>query len=125
LEQGFYLDPMTRLHQLKDLLLRACRVVLDVALQTGAMTFMQGVEYLIETAMVERVNAMAEVRRYVLQPTQPMSYLVGKLEVLGIRDEARRRLGDRFDLHAFHAALLAGGTLPPALVREEIWDRLT
>ncbi|HYM81706.1 MAG TPA: DUF885 domain-containing protein [Candidatus Limnocylindria bacterium] len=123
-EQGFFLDPLTRLCQLKDLHFRACRIVLDVGLHTGTMTFMQAVDVLVQEAMVERVNAIAEVKRYTLTPTQPMSYLVGKLELLSIRDEARRRLGARFDLHDFHAALLACGTLQPALVREELGERL-
>jgi len=124
-ERGFYLDPLTRLYQLKDLLWRACRVVLDVGLQTGKVTFMQAVDYLREQAMVERVNAVAEVKRYTLTPTQPMSYLVGKLEILAIRAETERRLGSRFDLHDFHAALLGRGTLPPALLREELAEVLT
>jgi uncharacterized protein (DUF885 family) len=123
-EQGFYLDPVTRLFQLKDLLWRACRVVLDVSLHTGKLTFMQAVDYLVDQAMVERVNAIAEVKRYTLTPTQPMSYLIGKLELLSLREEAQRRMGDRFNLHDFHAALLASGTLQPALVREELWARL-
>ncbi len=123
-EQGFYLDPLTRLYQLKDLLWRACRVVLDVGLHTGQVTFMQAVDYLREQAMVERVNAVAEVKRYTLTPTQPMSYLVGKLELLAIRAETEHRLGSRFDLYEFHAALLQRGSLPPALVREELAEAL-
>jgi len=59
-----------------------------------------------------------------LTPTQPMSYLVGKLELLAIRKETERRLGSRFVLHDFHAALLARGTVPPALVREELAEVL-
>ena len=123
-EQGFYLDPFIRLYQLKDLLWRACRVVLDVGLHTGKVTFMQAVDYLRDQAMIERVNAVAEVKRYTLTPTQPMSYLVGKLEILAMRKEAERRLGSRFDLYDFHAALLARGTVPPALVREELAEVL-
>jgi uncharacterized protein (DUF885 family) len=123
-EQGFYLDPLTRLYQLKDLLWRACRVVLDVGLHTGKFTFMQAVDYLREQAMIERVNAIAEVKRYTLTPTQPMSYLVGKLEILAMREEARQRLGSRFNLYDFHAALLGRGTLPPALAREELAEVL-
>jgi uncharacterized protein (DUF885 family) len=53
-----------------------------------------------------------------------MSYLVGKIEILSMRDEARRRLGSRFDLHDFHAALLARGTMPPSLVKEELAEVL-
>ena len=123
-EQGFYVEPRTRLYQLKDLLWRACRVVLDVGLQTGKLTFMQAVDYLREQAMVERVNAIAEVKRYTLTPTQPLSYLVGKLEMLAMRAEAEKRLGSRFNLYDFHAALLARGTLPPALAREELAEVL-
>jgi uncharacterized protein (DUF885 family) len=124
-ELGYYLDPVTRVFQLRDLLWRACRVVIDVGLHTGKLTFMQAVDYLVEEAMLERLNAVMEVKRYTLMPTQPMSYLIGKLQILALRDEARKRLGDRFDLARFHTALLAGGTLPPALVREELFQRLS
>jgi uncharacterized protein (DUF885 family) len=85
---------------------------------------MQAVDYLRDQAMVERVSALAEIKRYTLTPTQPMSYLVGKLEILALRADAERRLGSRFDLHDFHAALLARGTMPPALVREELAEVL-
>jgi uncharacterized protein (DUF885 family) len=85
---------------------------------------MQAVDYLREQAMLERVNALAEVKRYTLTPTQPMSYLVGKLEILALREETRRRLSERFDLYRFHAALLGRGTLPPALIREELAEAL-
>ena len=121
---GFYLDPATRLYLLKDLLWRACRVVIDVGLHTEKMTFMQAVDFLVEHAMIERVNALIEVKRYTLTPTQPMSYLIGKLQILELRDETQRRLGSRFKLRDFHAALLASGTLQPALVREELAERL-
>jgi uncharacterized protein (DUF885 family) len=123
-EQGFFLDPVTRLCQLRDLLWRACRVVIDVSLHTGTMTFMQAVDYLIEQALLERVNAVIEVKRYTLTPTQPMSYLVGMLQIQELRDEVRSRLGARFDLHDFHTRLLESGTLQPALVREELMERL-
>lgn len=124
-EQGFYTsDPLSRLFQLRVLLWRACRVVLDCALQSGRMSFEEGVDYLVEEAMLDRESAVSEVRRYILTPTQPLSYLVGKLQIVELRDEAKRQLGERFDLHAFHGALLASGTLPPALVREELWERL-
>jgi len=123
-EEGYFTDPATRLFQLKDLLWRACRVALDVGLHTGGMTFEEAVDILTREAMLERTNAEREVRRHCLEPTRPMSYLVGKLALLGLRDEARRRLGARFSLHDFHAALLAGGTIQPSLVGEELWERL-
>jgi uncharacterized protein (DUF885 family) len=123
-EQGFFLDPVTRLFQLRDLMWRACRVVIDAGLHSGRMSFEQAVDLLVEEAMLERVNAESEVKRYTLTPTQPMSYLVGKKLIIELRDEARRRMGPGFDLHGFHAALLASGSLPPALIGQEIWARI-
>lgn len=123
--EGYFLDPLTRLLQLRDLLWRACRVVLDIGLHTGRMTFEQAVEYLVEEAMIERVNAEMEVKRYALTPTQPLSYLVGKEMLDEIRDEARARMGRAFNLYDFHAELLRIGTLPPFLIREELGGRLT
>jgi uncharacterized protein (DUF885 family) len=122
--QGFGLDPATRLFQLKDQLWRACRVLVDVGLQSGRMTFEQAVDLLVDQAMIERANAEAEVKRYALTPTQPLSYLVGKQQLLEIRGEAERRLGRAFDLHDFHAEVLSLGTIPPFLVRQELSERL-
>jgi uncharacterized protein (DUF885 family) len=59
-----------------------------------------------------------------MTPTQPMSYLIGKLQIVGLRDETQKRLGARFDLATFHRQLLAVGTLPLGLVREELQARL-
>jgi uncharacterized protein (DUF885 family) len=65
----------------------------------------------------------AEVDRYVVMPGQALAYLTGKLEILRLRDEAKRRLGQAFSLPAFHAAVLDHGSLPlPALDRSiETW----
>jgi len=123
-EHGYYLDAVTRLYQLKDLLWRACRVVIDVGLHTGKMSFMQAVDFLVEQAMVERFNAVIEVKRYTMTPTQPSSYLVGKVQILALRDEVRKAMGSRFDLAQFHEQLLGIGTLPLSLVREELMGRL-
>ena len=124
-EQGFFTsDPLTRLFQLRNMVWRACRVVIDAGLHSGRMTWDEAVEMLVTEAMLERANAEAEVNRYCMTPTQPMSYLVGKLAITELRDEAKKRMGSKFDLYEFHGALLASGTIPPALVREEIWARL-
>lgn len=122
-EQGFFLDPGTRLYQLRDLLWRACRVVLDVGLQTGRMTTAQAVEFLVENAMLERMSAEIEVQRYALTPTVPLSFLVGRTLLLELREEMRSRLGSRFTLHGFHEQVLKSGTVPPFLVREELYER--
>jgi uncharacterized protein (DUF885 family) len=123
-EEGFYRDPLERLFQLKDSCWRAARVIIDARLHTGQMGFDEAVEFLVQEAMLERPNAEAEVRRYTETPTQPMSYAVGKRALLELRDEIRGKLGDAFDLHDFHSAVLQAGTIPVGLVRQEVLERL-
>lgn len=119
-ELGFYPNLETRLFQLKDLLWRACRVILDVRLHTGVMSPEAAVNYLVAEAHLERSHAQAEVARYCASPTQPMSYLVGKLEIQRLRREVETRIKGRFDLRAFHDELLAWGSIPPSLAREGV-----
>lgn len=116
LDEGLDSDPRMRLFQLKDQLWRACRIVIDAKLHTGDMAFDEAVDMLVNVAKLERVNAIGEVRRYTQTPTQPMSYLVGKQQILDLRQRERQRLGSRFDLRDFHDRLLAQGSLPVALI---------
>jgi len=113
-EAGFYTDPRIRLFQLKDALWRAARVVVDVGLHVRGMSLEEGVDFMVREAGLERVNAVAEVKRYAGTPTQPMSYTMGKRAILDIR---RRREADSeaFDLRRFHEELLNLGNVPPLL----------
>ncbi|MDI6784690.1 MAG: DUF885 domain-containing protein [bacterium] len=119
-EQGFYLDPKVRLLQLKDLLWRACRVVIDVQLHTGQMKFNDAVDMLVNVAGLEKFNAIREVQRYTQTPTQPMSYLIGKREILKLREEYQKKLGKDFRLKEFHTQLLSYGSIPLKLVKEQM-----
>ncbi len=119
-EKGFYTQPQTRLLQLKDQLWRACRVVIDAGLHTGKMSFNQAVEMLVKVAKLERTNAIAEVKRYTYTPTQPMTYIMGKMEILRLRDDFRKVKGRKFDLKDFHDQLLSYGTIPVQMVRERM-----
>jgi uncharacterized protein (DUF885 family) len=118
-EQGFY-DLKSRLFQLKDELWRACRVVIDVELHCGRMSFQEAVRMLIDVAGLEEVNAISEVKRYTQSPTQPMSYIMGKLAIMKILDEYKNKSEDNFNLKSFHDQLLSYGTIPVGLVSEEM-----
>jgi uncharacterized protein (DUF885 family) len=118
-EAGFY-DRKTRLLQLKDLAWRACRVLIDVELHTGAMGFDEAVEMLVREAKLDRPSAVAEVKWYSLAPTYPLSYLRGKREILRMRDRWREQRGP-YDARAFHDALLSAGTLPMALAEQHLF----
>jgi uncharacterized protein (DUF885 family) len=122
-ELGFYGDPETKLFQLKDQLWRAARVILDVSLHTRRMSVEDAVRFLVEKVHLEESNAAAEVKRYTTDPTQPMSYIVGKKAILELRDTYREKKGSSFDLKEFHDRLLSFGTVPPNLVRDRILPR--
>jgi uncharacterized protein (DUF885 family) len=112
-----YLDqPDTRLLRLKDLLWRAARCVVDVGLSTGEMTFDEAVTYMVERPKLEPPNAIAEVRRYTLTPTQPSSYALGRQAILDLRDRAR---GKGWGMRLFHDKLLGAGSLPPKLLARD------
>lgn len=117
-EQGYTDDVRVRLFQLKDLVWRAVRVIVDIGLHCKDMSFVEAVQWLVQEAHLERANAEAEVRRYTASPTQPLSYLTGKMAILRLRAEIQRRHGTTFLLRAFHDRLLQAGGLPIALVRE-------
>jgi uncharacterized protein (DUF885 family) len=119
-ESGFYTDPRTRLFQLKDVLWRACRVVIDVGLHTRGMGFDEAVNMLVDMAGLERTNAIKEVQRYTASPTQPMSYAMGKREILRLREDYERAKAGAFCLKEFHDELLSFGTIPVALVRSHM-----
>jgi len=116
-ELGHLDDLETRLLRLKDLLWRAARVIVDVGLCTGDLSFEQAVAFLVDGPKLERPNAVAECRRYTLNPLQPSSYALGRAAILDLRERAARAGLDR---RTFHDRLLAVGSLPPALAATEI-----
>jgi uncharacterized protein (DUF885 family) len=123
-EQGLYgKEQFPELRWLGGVRFRAARVILDVKLHTGLMGFEDACRYLQWHFGVDTAYARAEVRRYCLSPTQPMSYLVGKLQLIDLREELRRREGRRFSLRRFHDRLLVEGSIPVGLVRRKLLGR--
>lgn len=107
-------DPRIRLAQLQEALLRDCRYVVGIKLHTAGWTVEQGAELFREKAFQEPANAYEEARRGAYNPTY-LYYTFGKLEILDLRDEYRRRTGK--GLREFHDAFVAQGCLPIPLVR--------
>lgn len=112
--QGFLAAPEVRLMRLNDQVWRACRVVIDAEVGTGRMTFSDAVELLVREARMDHRLAELEVHWYVESPGDPMSYLLGKREVVSLaRAFARRRTTS---LKSFHDALLDWGCVSPRLI---------
>lgn len=122
-EVGYYKDVETKLFMLKDELWRAARVVIDVGLHCRGWSVVRAVELLVKRAKLAPSQALAEVKRYTLSPTQPMSYLVGKKLILEMRARAKKEWGRGFSLKKFHDKFLAAGTIPTPLIEEEFFGK--
>jgi uncharacterized protein (DUF885 family) len=113
-EQGFDAGPAFRVAMWTDVIWRACRIILDVRMHRGELTQEQAVDFMVEHTAFEQANARAEVRRYTYTPGYQLSYLLGKILILGLREEEKRRRGADFSLQTFHDTLLRNGSLPIA-----------
>jgi uncharacterized protein (DUF885 family) len=113
---GFLDRPIQKLTRLQAQLWRASRIIIDVSLHTGAMSVEEAIRFLVDRAGLEPNDARAEVRRYTQSPTQPQCYLMGKLEILKIVEEYKRRFPEA-SMKRMHDEMLSCGSLPPALMR--------
>jgi uncharacterized protein (DUF885 family) len=111
-EEGFDAGPAFRTTMYTDAVWRACRIILDVRMHRGELTVDEATDLLVEHTGFETANARAEVRRYTYTPGYQLSYLLGKVLILGLREEERRRLGPDFSLRSFHDVLMRNGSLP-------------
>jgi len=116
-EHGFDDDPRFRLVMHTDAIWRACRIILDVRMHRGELSVEEATDFLQAQTSFQRSNARAEVDWYTYRPTYPLSYLLGRTLLLGLRADERRRLGDDFSLKGFHDALMRNGSLPISFQR--------
>jgi uncharacterized protein (DUF885 family) len=117
-EKGFITDLETRLIQVNDMIWRAVRIIVDVKLSRGEMTFEEAVEMLVKEAGMSREAAVAEVNRYTQTPGYPLSYLLGKHLILSLKEEVKLKMGSKFDEKFFHNTILENGYLPISMLRK-------
>lgn len=112
-EMGLYdHDPWGHIGQLHDAMLRGVRLVIDTGLHQMRWTRERAIKYYVDTLGDPESGAISEVERYCVWPGQACGYMVGKRFILAQRDHAKAALGPRFDLEAFHDAVLKPGALP-------------
>jgi len=117
-EKGFIKDLETRLIQINDMIWRAVRIIVDVKLSRGEMSFEEAVDMLVKEAGMSREAAVAEVNRYTQTPGYPLSYLLGKHLILKLREEVKQQMGEKFDERFFHDIITANGYLPISMLRK-------
>lgn len=116
-EVGFY-STQQKIMMLKMRLWRAARVILDTELHAGRTSFDEAVRFMVSKLNMSESFAKAEVTRYTMTPTQPLSYEVGRRLINQIRDKQKIKLQDKFSLKEFHDKLLSKGSLPIRLIEE-------
>ena len=109
---GFYKNPLSDYGRLSDELLRADRLVLDTGVHYKHWTRQQMVDFFHAHSSEDEPDVQAETDRYISWPGQALAYKMGELKILQLRARAKRELGDRFDIRAFHDEILDGGALP-------------
>ncbi|EED35718.1 conserved hypothetical protein [Luminiphilus syltensis NOR5-1B] len=117
-EAGFLEGDAVRLTQLRNRLWRAARVILDASLHSGAMSFDEAVQFLVDRVRFDPMAASLEVGMYIRNPTYVLGYLIGMQEIAAIRDDFYRINGQPEHPRDFYDELLKTGAMPPALVRE-------
>ncbi len=121
---GFYQDPYSDYGRLVSELLRADRLVLDTGVHYKHWTREQMVSFFREHAAGDEPTIQAETDRYISIPGQALAYKIGQLRFLELRDRAKRTLGERFDIRAFHDQMLVGGALPLDILESRYTDWL-
>ncbi|MEM1111062.1 MAG: DUF885 domain-containing protein [Pseudomonadota bacterium] len=111
-------DPLGRLGQLQYQIYRAVRLVVDTGLHAKRWTREQAIDYMIANTGTTEAEVTREIERYVVWPGQATGYMIGQLTIQRIRQAAENTLQDRFDLRAFHEALLSNGALPLGLLED-------
>jgi uncharacterized protein (DUF885 family) len=111
-ELELYEDPYDRLGQLVYDLWRSVRLVIDTGIHHQKWTRQQAIDYFLANTPKTELDVINEVDRYIAWPAQALAYKIGQLKIRELRDRAESTLGIRFDIRAFHDAVLLGGTLP-------------
>ncbi len=117
---GLYEDPYSRFGALTYEMWRAVRLVVDTGIHYKGWTRQQAIEFFKDNAAKTEHDIVNEIDRYISMPGQALAYKVGQLKMRALRADAKLRLGDKFDIRAFHDELLGGGALPLDILQQRM-----
>lgn len=117
---GLYADPVYYYGHLNAEMLRAVRLVVDTGMHALGWSREKAIAYMVDQQGVSEARAKNQIERYMVWPAQALSYKVGSLKILELRDKAQRELGGKFSYPAFHAVVLGEGTLPLPLLEKRV-----
>jgi uncharacterized protein (DUF885 family) len=119
-EVGMYNDPYDEFGRLSYEMWRACRLVVDTGMHVKGWSRHKAINFMLENTALSEHNVQTEIDRYISWPAQALSYKIGELTIKRLRFKAEGELGKRFDLRAFHHAVLEHGSVPLSVLEENI-----
>jgi uncharacterized protein (DUF885 family) len=124
-EMGLYSSDLDRLGMLSNEAFRAARLVIDPGLHVMGWTREDAIDYMLEYTASGYIGSASEIDRYIAVPGQATSYLLGSMEIQGLRREAEEQLGDDFDIRIFHDKVIANGGVSLPMLRESMKSWIT
>ncbi|MEC4725899.1 DUF885 domain-containing protein [Shewanella sp. D64] len=122
LEAGFYQDPYSNFGRLTYEMWRAARLVVDTGMHAKGWSRQQALDFMASNTALSLHNVTTEIDRYISWPGQALSYKIGELTIKRLRAQAEDELGEKFDIRAFHDAILENGSVPMLVLEQQIQD---
>lgn len=119
-EMGFYQDPYSEYGRLQNLMWRSVRLVVDTGVHSQHWSRQQMIDFFHQHTAMDDQNIETEVDRYIAWPAQALGYKLGEMTILRLRERARKQLAAKFDIRAFHDAVLSEGPLPLDVLETEV-----
>ncbi|PKH67039.1 DUF885 domain-containing protein [Flavobacterium sp. ALD4] len=119
-ELGLYTDPYQYFGMLGNEMHRAVRLVVDTGLHSKGWTREQAIKFSMENEAESEAAITTEIERYMAIPGQALSYKIGQLKIMELRQRAQDKMGLKFDIRKFHEKVLESGVMPLALLEKKI-----
>ena len=119
-ELGLYTDPYQYFGMLSAEMHRAIRLVVDAGIHSKGWSREQAIQYSLDHEAEIEASITAEIERYMAIPGQALSYKIGQLKIMELRDRAEERLGENFDIRKFHEVVLESGSVPLQILENKI-----
>ncbi len=124
-EMGMYSDPYSDFGRLAMELWRACRLVVDTGIHTKKWDREKGIKYYVDNTPNAKSDAVKMVERHIVMPSQATAYKVGMNKILEVREAAKIKLGEKFDIREFHGVVLNNGAVPLNVLEDMVDEWVT